>query len=145
MKLYLDIGRLDGWHPRAGVLSLILALAVGGGCGKSQSSPPPTVSSAATNLTPTPVVTTTTPAAAPTATPSASQRPLTVPSTANSGLTPLQVLNRAMVNWTMQHGRRPQSFEEFASTANITIPEPPPGKKYAFDGRGWIVLVNANQ
>lgn len=149
MTLYFDIGRLTGWRPKAGVLALILALAVGGGCGKSQSSQPQTVSSAATNSTPVPVAATAMPTTMSTTVPTGavppSQRPLTVPSTANSAVTPLQALNRAMVNWTMQHGRRPQSFEEFASSANITIPDPPPGKKYAFGARGWIVLVNANQ
>ncbi|HEV2330531.1 MAG TPA: hypothetical protein VGY56_17245 [Verrucomicrobiae bacterium] len=145
MILYPDTGRLAGWWPKAGVFSLILALAAGGGCGKSQSSPPPTVSSAATNSTAVPVAAPTTQAITPTAAPAPSRSALTIPSTAGSAVTPLQMLNRAMVNWTMQHGRRPQSFEEFASTANITIPDPPPGKKYAFGGRGWIVLVNANQ
>lgn len=145
MKRYFDIGRLDSWQSRAGVLSLIITLAFGAGCGKPQSSRPKTVPSLATNSTPAPAATTPALTVEPTAAPSTSQRPLTVPSNANSGLTTLQVLNRAMVNWTMQHHRRPQSFEEFASTANITIPDPPPGKKYAFGGRGWIVLVNANQ
>jgi hypothetical protein len=44
----------------------------------------------------------------------------------------------------MKYHRRPQTFEEFASTAGFQIPDPPAGKKYALDKNGFIMLVNSN-
>ena len=86
------------------------------------------------------------PIAEPTNTLPPNQRPLAVPSnSANSGLTQLQLLNRALVGWEMKNHRHPLTFEEFASTANIQIPDPPAGQKYAFSQKGFIVLVNATQ
>jgi hypothetical protein len=68
-----------------------------------------------------------------------------VPSTsANSGVTQLQLLNRAMLGWEMKNHRRPRTFEEFASSAGFQIPEPPLGQKYALSSKGHIVLVNSN-
>ncbi|HXC35496.1 MAG TPA: hypothetical protein VNV43_06440 [Candidatus Acidoferrales bacterium] len=57
-------------------------------------------------------------------------------------MTTLQFLNRAMVRWMRTNHRHPRDFNEFASTANVQIPDPPPGKKYALNGRGFIVLVD---
>jgi hypothetical protein len=63
----------------------------------------------------------------------------------NTGPTQLQLLNRAMVRWEIKNHRRPQTFEEFASSANYKIPDPPPGQRYAFGQNGFIVLVSATQ
>src|SRR5208337_5324364 len=138
MKLFLDFGWLAGWKPGGGILCLILVLAVGGGCGKSKSTPPPVASSPASNSTPT--------VAVPTATPPSGPAPPPVPSSsANSSVTQLQSLNRVLLGWVMEHHRRPQTFEEFASTAHFQIPDPPAGQKYALTQKGFIVLVNETQ
>jgi hypothetical protein len=39
------------------------------------------------------------------------------------------------------HRRLPASFEEFVTTANLNVPPPPPGKKYAIQ-KSTVVLVN---
>ena len=143
MKLSFDFGRLDDWKPGAGILCLVFALVAGGGCGKSQSAPPPVASpsqSDSTSPAATPVIT---PAATP---PPARMKP-SVPSvsTNTAGPTQIQLLNRAMLGWEMKNHRRPQTFEEFAGSAGFQVPDPPPGKKYALDQRGFIVLVNSTQ
>lgn len=46
------------------------------------------------------------------------------------------------MGWVYQHGRRPANFEEFAASAKVQIPKPPPGKKYTINHRGLISLVN---
>jgi hypothetical protein len=51
-------------------------------------------------------------------------------------------LDRGLIRWIVSNHRRPGSFEEFAATANITIPPPPTGKKYAFDHTMHIQLVD---
>jgi len=135
---FFDFSWLAGWRPRAGTLCLLGVLVAGGGCGKSESSAPPFASSPVTNSGPA--------AAAPTATaPQARMQP-SVPSVSpNVGVTQLQMLNRAMLGWEMTNHRHPRTFEEFASTAGIQVPNPPAGQKYAFNQRGFIVLVNSSQ
>jgi hypothetical protein len=54
----------------------------------------------------------------------------------------LRELDRGLIRWIVSNHRRPGSFEEFAATANITIPPPPTGKKYAFDHTMHIQLVD---
>lgn len=154
MKFLLNLGwPATDWKTGAVILWLLVTLAVGGGCGKPESSPPRVASSPASNLTTTAAPTagpTAEPIAAPTAA-STAMRPIgptppAIPSNfANSGLTQLQVLNRVLLGWEIKNHRRPQSFEEFAGTANYQIPDPPPGKKYAFSPKGFIVLVNSTQ
>ena len=138
MKLCFDFGRLDGWKSGAAILCLIVALVVGGGCGKSPSAPPPVASPPASDsasIAPGPAVT-----------PPQDRLQSSVPSaTTNAGPTQLQLLNRALLGWKMKNHRRPQTFEEFASTAGFQIPDPPAGKKYALGQNGFIVLVNSNQ
>jgi hypothetical protein len=56
----------------------------------------------------------------------------------------LQPLNQALLGWRLQNRRVPASFEEFAASAGIQIPPPPPGKKYILNSHGLISLVNAN-
>ncbi len=51
-------------------------------------------------------------------------------------------LNRGMIRWIVANRRRPNNFEDFAATANMTIPPPPPGKKYVIDDTMHIQLVN---
>lgn len=55
----------------------------------------------------------------------------------------LPELNRTLIRWVMGHRRTPATFEEFAATAGVTIPPPPPGKKYMINKKDMhIVLVD---
>jgi hypothetical protein len=54
----------------------------------------------------------------------------------------LRELDRGLIRWIVGNRRRPANFEEFAATANITIPPPPAGKKYVFDHTMHIQLVD---
>ena len=53
-------------------------------------------------------------------------------------------LHFAVRGWNRSHGHWPKSFEEFASDPppGVVIPPPPPGKKYAFDAKYNVNLVN---
>jgi hypothetical protein len=42
----------------------------------------------------------------------------------------------------MQHGHTPKNFEEFAASANVPIPPPPPGKKYVIDSLMHVSLTD---
>jgi hypothetical protein len=136
MKMVFDCARFAGRQPVGGgaCLALAFALAVTAGCGKSNppaesAAPPVSSDSASAPQTPSPV-------------PIPVQSPQPTATTNASSLTSLQWLNRAMVGWMRENHRHPRDFEEFASTSNIQIPNPPPGKKYAFNNRGFIVLVD---
>ena len=136
----MDIAVLPKMTRRRGttILVLLMLVTVAAGCSKtsSQPAPAPQVPPLAANSAP--ISSTAAPATAP-----APMANSTLPATADSGApTTLQSLNRAMVNWTRTNHRHPQSFEDFASTANIQIPAPPPGKKYTLNGKGFIVLVD---
>lgn len=142
MKHFFDYGRLNVLTPGAGIVCLSFALVAGGGCRKSPGTSPPVASPSPSDST--------SAAATPTDTPPAERmQPLVATAPANtdptqkSGPTQLQLLNRAMMGWEIKNHRHPQNFEEFASTANIEIPAPPPGQKYAFDRKGFIVLANS--
>jgi hypothetical protein len=146
VNITFDFGRRAGWLPKAGILCLLLVLVAPSGCKKSDSTPVSVAPSQESNSTPTAATPTAEPTAEPTNTLPPNQRPLAIPSnSANSGLTQLQLLNRALVGWEMKNHRHPLTFEEFASTASIQIPDPPAGQKYAFNQKGFIVLVNATQ
>ncbi len=70
---------------------------------------------------------------------SANTAPLVTP----SGEPDLGELNRSLLRWVMANRRKPASFEDFAATANVTIPPPPAGKKYALNPSTMhIVLIN---
>ena len=72
--------------------------------------------------------------------------PTVAPVTAapTNGLSFLQQLNRATLPFTMQNHRNPATVEELAAYAGVQLPSPPAGKKYAFNGRGLVVLVDAS-
>ncbi len=116
----------------AASFSLLVALS-STGCHKA-SSPVSNVSAAESNAvavaqTHEPIYSPTPAAMAPAATP--------------NGEPDLAELNRSLLRWVMANRRKPASFEDFAATANVTIPPPPAGKKYAINKSTMhIVLVN---
>lgn len=68
---------------------------------------------------------------------------VTAPVVAPDGEPDLVELNRSLLRWVMVNRRKPASFEDFAATANVTIPPPPAGKKYMINPSTMhIVLVN---
>jgi hypothetical protein len=42
----------------------------------------------------------------------------------------LKEMNRELLRWIVAHRRAPKSFEEFVSSAQLTVPPPPAGKRY---------------
>jgi hypothetical protein len=114
------------------MLGAICATALFAGCSKpAQTSAPMPETNAAQSAAespstqPTPVASTPAPAAI-----------------TNSAEPDLVALNQALLGWRLDNHRVPANFEEFAASANITIPPPPPGKKYVINSRGLISLVN---
>lgn len=57
----------------------------------------------------------------------------------------LHVLDHSILRWRFGHGRKPSSFAEFAASADVQIPPPPPGKMYALGQYGHVILVNATR
>jgi hypothetical protein len=51
-------------------------------------------------------------------------------------------INRAMLRWIVGHKRVPANFEEFAASPGVTIPPPPPGKKYIVAKSMHVELVD---
>lgn len=140
MKHVLEYGGPSRFKSGAGTLCLMLVLAIGAGCGKSKNATAPVAPPPASNS-----------AAAPAANPVPANRMQPAPppvsfsfDSSPNGPTQLQSLNRALLGWKMKNNRRPQTFEEFASTAGFQIPAPPTGKKYALNSKGIVVLVNSN-
>ena len=54
----------------------------------------------------------------------------------------LRQLNRQFIIYEMQNQRHFKTVEEFEAASNIQFPQPPPGKKYSINKRGYIDLVN---
>jgi hypothetical protein len=132
IKMLFDFG----WHawrqPKASAIYLALVLTVATGCGKSN---------APTSAAPSSNATTVSPAPSPQAVTSVP------PVAATNSVVPkeeMQAMNRALMNWMRANNRRPKTFQEFATSTDFQIPAAPPGKQYAFNARGFIVLVDAN-
>jgi len=67
----------------------------------------------------------------------------TQPATITTNAAPdLRALNRKLIQCVIAARHGFKTIDEFAAAANIQIPAPPPGKKYAFDKKGYIILVN---
>jgi len=58
------------------------------------------------------------------------------------GQADMSELQRCVIRWIVANHRRPASFEEFAATANVTIPPPPAGKKYSLGKDMHVNLVD---
>jgi hypothetical protein len=57
----------------------------------------------------------------------------------------LHALDQAMLGWLVANRRRPSSFQEFAATAGVAIPPPPPGKMYAISSTMHVILIDQKQ
>jgi hypothetical protein len=132
MKMLFDFSRRAGWRPKASVICLTIALTLAAGCGNSNA---PTTSAAP----PSPDTTTVPPTPSPQIT--ANPQPVTV-TNQDIPKPEMQAMNRALLVWMRTNHRRPKTFEDFASSTDFQIPAPPLGKKYAFNERGFVVLVN---
>lgn len=133
--MVFDFARYAGRQPKGWIVCLALAMAVTAGCGKSSSSAdpaaPPVTSDTTSNQQD------------PTAASLALQNPQpVVAANPDDSQKMLQGLNRALLGWTIRNRRHPQTFEEFAGSANIQIPAPPAGKKYTLNSDGFIILVS---
>jgi hypothetical protein len=135
MNMVFDVARFAVRQPKGWALCLPLALALTAGCSKS--SPPPQAvaplvssdsTSAPQNVPPPPM---------------AMQNPGPVVAAGPDDTQKMmQGLNRALVGWMIRNRRHPKTFEEFASSANMQIPDPPAGKKYTLNAKGFIILVS---
>lgn len=130
-------GRFEHWKATGVIGILTIALLAGEGCGKSSKSAPPSAAAPSPSDSKAAQVAATPPA-------NWTRPPAISGSAADSGLTQVQALNRAVLGWKMKNHRQPRSFDDFASTAGFQIPPPPAGKKYALDSKGFIILVNSN-
>jgi hypothetical protein len=83
------------------------------------------------------------PAAGATATQPAGQGDATTNTT--NAAPDLRKLNHAMMQYVARNHHKPANIEEFAAKSGIEIPPPPPGKKYAMNSRGFIVLVDSSK
>jgi len=131
------------WHQLTHQKGLYLALIWGvamfaTGCGKKESAAP-----SATTVAPEQTATQETAAAtAPSHPVYTPPMPTAAAANADNGLTVLQQLNRSVIQYRIQNHRNPTSVEEVAAFAGVQVPPPPPGKKYVFNGKGFVVLVD---
>jgi hypothetical protein len=134
MNTLFEFRRYPGWQAKASLVCLAFVLASVAGCGKSNTpttsaAPPP---SDVTRVSP-----------APSPQPAANSQPAAA-TTPDVPKPEMQAMNRALIVWMRTNGRRPKTFQEFAGSTDFQIPTPPPGKKYAFNARGFIVLKDAS-
>jgi hypothetical protein len=54
----------------------------------------------------------------------------------------LAEINHAARFWMFRNRRRPTDWDDFAAHAGVTIPPPPPGKKYALSRDMRVTLVD---
>jgi hypothetical protein len=64
------------------------------------------------------------------ATPAQGQPLSGIPVTQTDGQPDMGELNRVARLWMVRNQRRPTSWDDFVAHAGVTIPPPPPGKKY---------------
>jgi hypothetical protein len=105
------------------------------GCSKKEAPVPPTAPDTNQSV----AQTVTAPPPKPGNLPPANQLP---PVVQPNGEPDLGEINRHLLRWMMRNQRRPNSFEDFAATAGVTIPPPPAGKKYIIAKDMRIQLVS---
>ena len=128
--------------PGTGICRLIMVLAAVAvlgvsGCSKKQSEGDKlqVTSSVDTNATPADATPTSVASTASMGQPAA-------PGAAVAGPVDLSEVQRSIVRWIVANHRRPGSFEEFAVTADVKVPPPPPGKKYFLPHDLHVKLVD---
>jgi hypothetical protein len=131
------------WHQLTHQKGLYLALIWGvamfaTGCGKKESAAP-SATTAAPQQTATQETAVATAPSHPVYTPAPTPAAMAA---ADKGTPVLQQLNRSVIQYRIQNHRNPTSVEEVAAFAGVQVPPPPPGKKYVFNNRGLIVLVD---
>jgi hypothetical protein len=117
-----------------GQAGLMMALAlVMAGCGDdpADNTPPPAEAGAAPDVS----------QYAPRPAPQVQPQQLELPKDANTDAV-LAELNYQLKRWIVRNQRVPANFEEFVSSAQIQVPPPPAGKKYAMGKQVKIELVN---
>ena len=68
--------------------------------------------------------------------------PVVAPGT-NAAVAPdLAAMSLAVRVWVNTRHQWPKNFEEWAAAPNYSYPPPPAGKKYAFDKKFHVILVN---
>jgi hypothetical protein len=135
--------------PVLGVACLLATVFLAAGCHKPPETPtpPPTPAAAApdTNQDTSTVYN----PQRPPPPPQPNQQPLADPEAPpvvkGNGEPDLHQLDNSIMHWVFAHQRAPSSFQEFASSADVTVPPPPAGKKYAFGAHYHVILVDANQ
>lgn len=112
----------------------LLVLAMAGGCAKktpTATAPPPPVAQAQDQ---------TAPVASQTVAPQPGQP--TSPLVQADGQPDLGELNRTLIRWIVRNRRQPANFGDFAASAGVAIPPPPPGKQYVIGKNMHIQLVS---
>lgn len=124
-------------------LALVLGVALfAAGCGKKEGPQPAANTPSAPQNPAQPATPNAAPPPAAPVTPPPPTADTAAGAKADADLPVLQQLNRAVMGFRMQYHRNPASVEELASSAGIQVPPPPPGKKYAFNKRGLVDLVD---
>jgi hypothetical protein len=151
MNTFLKFRRLV-WFQSINLKSLSLVLVLGtaifnAGCGKKESPTPVSSNTPVSQVTNAPdaaqPVNQTTPAPAPAVVaPLPTKVDPAEAAKSDTDLPAIVQLNRTILSFRMQYGRNPKSVEEAESAAGIQLPPPPVGKKYAFNNRGLIALVD---
>lgn len=67
--------------------------------------------------------------------------PLAMHGTVTNGQPNLPELQRDVIRWVVGNHRMPTNFDEFASTAGVAIPPPPPGQIYVIDSKMHVGLA----
>jgi hypothetical protein len=158
MKSFGNLIISFGREQKAARLSRCLAPMLAGaflaaGCHKApDAAPPPTTPATVAapdtnqnNEASAPVTVTQPPPGPPQPTPHPLADPEAPPVARPNGEADLHQLDVSIMHWVFAHQRAPSSFAEYASSADVTVPPPPPGKKYAFGPHYHAILVDANQ
>ena len=131
------------------VIAILAAAFLFTGCGKKTEAPSP---AAQPVIQPAPVQNDTNTAASAqnsqTAEPGAGWRggprptPVVAPGTNANEAPDLTAMSFAVRAWVSSRHHWPENFEEWAAAPNYSYPPPPAGKKYAFDRKYHVILVN---
>lgn len=54
----------------------------------------------------------------------------------------LAQMSRDVRRWILKNQRPPKDFDDYAATAQVKLPQPPPGKKFAITKQMNVILVD---